>query len=73
MLGEQYKPSCKALMFVMASGRRTVLGGQLSRGKATNASEGVPGSFVTSSGYSSLEGIARRQTDEKVVGARIDE
>ena len=57
----------------MVSGRGTVGGEELSRGNATNASEGVPESFVTSGGFSALEGIVRRQADERVVGARIDE
>ena len=68
-LSEQDEPPYKAVIFDVASRRGTVGGGELSRGNATNASEGVPQSFVTSGGFSTLEGIA----DERVVGARKDD
>ena len=40
---------------------------------ATNASEGVPKSFVTSGVFSTLEGIVWRQANERVAGSHIDE
>ena len=58
MFSEQDKPLCKAVLFDVASGIGTVGGVELSRGKATNTNEGVPVSFVTSGGFSILEGIA---------------
>ena len=59
-------------MFDVASGSRTVGGVELSRGNVTDPSEGVPESFVTKGRFSLLEGIARHQTDERFLGARID-
>ena len=72
VLGEQDEPLCKALMFDVASGSGTVVGVELSRGNATNTSEGVPESFVTSGGFSTLEGIGQRQADVRFVGACMD-
>ena len=71
-MSEQDELLCKAMLDVV-SGRETVGGGELSRGNATNASEGVVERFVTSCGFSTLEGIAWRQADERVVGAGLDE
>ena len=56
----------------VASGSGTVGGVELSRGNATNTSEDVPESFVTSGGFSTLEGIAQRQADVRFVGACMD-
>ena len=67
VLGRQEEPRCKAVMFDVASGSRTV-GAVESRGNETVTSEGVPESFVTSGGFSVLEGIAPRQADEGIVG-----
>ena len=61
VLKEPDEPVCKAVVFGVASGSGTVVGIELSRGNVTDWSEGVPESFVTSGGFSSLEGIARRQ------------
>ena len=63
MLSKQDEPLCKAVMFDVATGSGTVGGVELSRGNATNASEVVSESFVTSGGFSTLEGIAQRQAD----------
>ena len=59
-------------MFDVGSGSGTVGGVGLSKGNATNTSEGVPESFLTSGGLSTLEGIARRQADGRFVDARSD-
>ena len=56
----------------MASGSGTVGGVGLSRGNATNTSEDVAESFVTSAGFSTLEGIAQRQVDERFEGPLMD-
>ena len=69
VLKEPDEPVCKAVVFDVPSG--TVGGVELSRGNVTDPSEGVPESFVTSGGFSTLEGIARRQADERSVGTRI--
>ena len=60
-------------MFDLASASGTVEGRELPRENATTVSEVVPESFVTSGGFSTLEGIARCRADERVVDARIDE
>ena len=73
VLSEQDEPFCKAVMFHVASGSGSVGGVELSRGNATNTSEGVAESFVTSGGFSTLEGFAKRQTDGRFVGARMDD
>ena len=73
MLGEQEEPLCKAVMSDVGSGSGKVGDVGLSKGNATNTSEGVPESFVTSGGFSTLEGIARRQADERLVDARSDD
>ena len=58
-------------MFDVVSGSGTVGGVELSRGYATNTSEGVPESFVTTGGFSTLEGIAQRQADGSFVDSRM--
>ena len=73
VVGEQDEPPCETVMFDMANGSETVGGRELPRGNATDASESVPESFVTSGGFSTLEGIAQRQANERVLGARIGE
>ena len=73
MLDEQEEPLCKAGMFDEASGSGRVGGIGLSKGNATNTSEGVPEGFVTSGGFSTLEGIARRQVVERFVGTCMGE
>ena len=73
VLSEQDRPPCKAVMFEVATGRGTVGGGEMLRGNATNASEAVPDSFVTSVDSSTLEGIVRRQADESSMRAYRDE
>ena len=72
VLSEQDKPLCKAVMFVVAIRLETVGVVELSRGKATNSSEGVPESFVASGRFSTLEGIAQRQVDEGFLCSRMD-
>ena len=71
VLDKQEEPLCKAVMFVVASGSGEVGDVGLSKRNVTNTSEGVPESFVTSGGFSTLEGIARRQADEIFVGTRM--
>ena len=51
VLDKQEEPLCKAVMFDVASGSGEVAGVGLSKGNATNTSEGVPESFVTSGGF----------------------
>ena len=58
-------------MFDVASGSGTVGGVELSRENVTDPSEGVPESSVTSGGFSTLEGVGRRQADERFVGTRM--
>ena len=71
VLKERDEPICKSVVFDVASGSGTVGGVGLSEGNDTNTSEAVPESFVTSGGFSTLEGIARRQVDERFVGTRM--
>ena len=68
VLDKQEEPHCKTVMFDVASGIGEVGDVGLSRGNVTSTSEGVPESFVTSDGFSTLEGIARRQADGIFVG-----
>ena len=68
VLEKQEEPLCKAVMFDVASGSGGVEDVRLSKGNVTNKSEGVPKSFVTSGGYSTLEGVARRQADDEGEG-----
>ena len=72
-LKELDEPVCKAVMFDVASVGGTVGGVELSRGIFPNPIEGVPESFVTSSGFSTLEAIAQRQVDRSFVDARLKE
>ena len=71
VLDEQEEPLCKAVMFDVASGSGRAGGVGLSKGNATNISECVPDSFVRSGGFSTLEGIARRQADESFLSTRM--
>ena len=64
----QEEPFCKAVMFDVATESGTV---GLSKGNATNTSEGVPESFLISGGFSTLEGIAQRQADGRFAGNRM--
>ena len=73
VLGEQEGPLCKAVMFDVSTGSGTVGGVELSRENGTGRSEGVPESFVTNGGFSTLEGIAQRQAEGRFVGARVDD
>ena len=63
VLSEQEGPLCKAVMFDVASRSGTFGGAGLSKGNDTNTSEGLSESFVTSGGFSALEGFAQRQAD----------
>ena len=72
MLRELDEPVCKAVVFDVASGSGTVGGVELSRGNVFDPSEGVPESFVTSGGFSTLEGISQRQADGNLVDAPSD-
>ena len=58
-------------MFDVASGSGTVGGVELSKENVTDPSDGVPESFVTSGGFSTVEGVARRQGDERFLSARV--
>ena len=71
VLRESDERACKAVVFDVASGNGTVGGVGLSKEGISAPSEGVSGSFVTSGGFSTLEGIARRPADEKLVGTRM--
>ena len=71
MLSEQEGLLCKAVMFDVTSGIGNVGGAGLSKGNDINTSEGVPGSFVTSGGFSTLEGIAQRQADGRFADIRM--
>ena len=68
MLSELNEPLCKRLMFDVASVSGTVRGVEVSTKKATNISEGVPEKIVTSGGFSTLDGIAQCQADERFWG-----
>ena len=63
VLREPDEPACKARVFDVASGSGTVGGVGLSKEGISGPSEDVSESFVTSGGFSTLEGIARRQAD----------
>ena len=71
VLRDSDERACKAVVFVVASGDGTVRDVGLSKKGVSAPSEGVFESFVTSGGLSTLEGIARRQADEKFVGTRM--
>ena len=58
-------------MFGVDRGSETVGGAEMSRENVIDPSECVPKSFVTSGGFSTLEGIARRQTGELFLGTRM--
>ena len=66
------EPVCKAVMFDVASGSGTAGVGEILGGNVINPSEGVADTSVTSGGFLTLEGIAQRQADERLVGACID-
>ena len=68
VLREPDEPACKAVVFDVASGSGTVGCVGLSKEGISGPSEGVSGSFVESGGFSTLEGIARRQAHERFVG-----
>ena len=68
VLREPDEPACKAVVFDVASGSGTVGGVVLSKKGISGPSEGISESFVTSGCFSILEGIARRQADERFVG-----
>ena len=65
---EPEEPVCNAVMSDVASGSESVAGAGLPKEGVTDPSEGVPESFVTSGGFSTLEGIARRQADDEGEG-----
>ena len=70
---EPDEPVRKAVMIYVASGSETVGGAGLSKEGVSAPSEGVSKSFVTSGGFSTLEGIARSQAEERFVGTRVDD
>ena len=69
VLSGRDKPLLEEVMFDVGSGNGTVGGVELSRVSATNTSDGVPESFVTSGGFSTSEGFAQRQADGRFAGA----
>ena len=71
VLREPDETACKAVVFDVASGSGTDGGVGLSKKGVSGPSEGVSESFVTSGGFSTLEGIARRQADEGFVGTSM--
>ena len=71
VLREPDERACKAVVFDVASGNGAVGGVGLSKEGISAPSEGVSESFVTSGGFSTLEGIARCQAYEKFVGTRM--
>ena len=71
VLRESDERACKAVVFDVASGGGTVGGVGLSKEGVSAPSEGVSESFMRSGGFSTLEGIARRQADENFVGTRM--
>ena len=72
VLKESEEATCKAVVFGVASGIGAVGGVGLSKAGISAPSEGVSESCVTSGGFSTLEGIARRQAEERFVGVRED-
>ena len=73
MLKERDEPVGKAVVFDVASGVETVGGAGLSKEGVSTANEGVSESFVTSGSFSTLEGIAQRQAEERFVGTHVDD
>ena len=73
VLKEPDEPFRKAVVFDVASGSETVGDAGLTKEGFGAPSEGVSESFVTSGGFSTLEGIARRQAEERFVGTRMDD
>ena len=72
VLGFRDMPPCNSVTFDV-SGRSIVFGGrELSRGDVTDAHEDVPEIFITSSGFSALEDIAREQADARAVASYGD-
>ena len=71
VLSEQEGPLWKAVMFDVASGSGNVGGVEWARENVTDPSEGVPESFVTSGGFSTPQGNARRRVDDRFVGTRM--
>ena len=71
VMKELDEPVCKAVVFDVASGSETVGGVGLAKEGVGDPSEGVSESFMTSGGFSTLEGIARRQAEERFVGTRL--
>ena len=71
VLRESDEPTCKAVGFDVASGSGAVGGVGLSKEGISALSEGVSESVMTSGGFSTLEGIVRRQTDEGFGGTRM--
>ena len=67
VLREPDEPACKSVVFDVASGSGTVGGVGLSKEGISGPSEGVSESFVTSGGFSTSEGFARRQANERFV------
>ena len=64
IVGERDTPPCESMVFDMSGDRVDV-----SRGFATDVSEGVPESTITSGGFSVLEGIARNQAEDGSMGS----
>ena len=71
VLKEPDEPVCRAVVFDVASGSGTVGGVESSRENVTDSSEGVPESFMKSGGFSTWEGTAQRQVDERFMGTRM--
>ena len=71
VLRESDERACQAVVFDVASGDGTVGGVGLSKMVVSAPSGGVSESFVTSGGFSFLEGIGRRQADVYFVGTRM--
>ena len=71
VMKEPDEPICKAVVFDVGSGSETVGGAGSAKEGISAPSGGVSESLVTSGGLSTLEGIARRQADERFAGVCV--
>ena len=64
LVGDEARP-CKSLRFGTADTIESIEGGNISRSGVTEASGGIEGSDFTSGGFSTLEAIAKKRSDER--------
>ena len=71
VMKEPDAPICKAVVFDVGSGSETVGGVGSAKEGISAPSGGVSERLVTSGDFSTLEGIARRQANERFAGVRV--